>query len=113
MIIDLAKWAPRITKIWICEMNTQDERGDRADCLDSKFSSKENLGCARVAYSVPEQHKLVAQSLYPRRSEVPGLVLNEPTLQQFRVVTGTTAITVITFFSTDELENDKNEYDIP
>jgi hypothetical protein len=51
--------------------------------------------------------------LYPRRSEVSGLVLNEPTLQQFRVVTGTTAITVITFFSTDELENDKNEYDIP
>jgi hypothetical protein len=32
-IIDLAKWTPRITRKYICELNSKNERGDRADCL--------------------------------------------------------------------------------
>ena len=61
-------------------MNTQNERGDRADCFVSKFSSKEYLVSTRVAYSVPEQHKLVVQSWYPRQLLAAGLSIFESTL---------------------------------
>jgi len=61
-------------------MNTLNERGDRADCFVSKFSSKEYLVSTRVAYSVPEQHKLVAQSWYPRQLLAADLAIFESTL---------------------------------
>jgi len=44
LIIDLAKWAPRITKIWLREMNTQNERGGRAKLLSSLIQLKIILG---------------------------------------------------------------------
>jgi hypothetical protein len=61
-------------------MSTLNERGDRADCFVSKFSSKEYLVSTRVAYSVPEQHKLVAQSWYPRQLLAADLAIFESTL---------------------------------
>jgi hypothetical protein len=38
------------------------------------------LVCTRVAYSVPEQHKLVAQSWYPRQLLAADLAIFESTL---------------------------------
>jgi hypothetical protein len=35
--------------------------------MNSEISSKECMVSLRVAYSAPEEHELVAQSLFPRR----------------------------------------------
>jgi hypothetical protein len=46
-------------KIWICKMNTYNERGSRAYCFISSLIQM------RVDYSVPEVHELVSTHEIP------------------------------------------------
>ena len=66
-VIDLTSMNTAKHKKNICKMNTKNKQGDGTYCFVSKFSSKRNCICTRVAYLVPEVHDLVARRLYPRR----------------------------------------------
>jgi hypothetical protein len=66
-IIDLAKWAPRITKYKVLRGIGRTNEAAGLIALAPKFSSKKYLVSPRVAYSASEVHELVAQSWYTRR----------------------------------------------